>query len=53
MPVSSFSNRSFAYRRGDKQGRIVSRVGPYPVNKPSTTTSNGVEYSQPISGKVE
>lgn len=50
MPVSSFSNRSFAYRRGDKQGRIVSRVGPYPVNKPSTTTSNGVEYSQGISG---
>ena len=50
MPVSSFSNRSFAYRRGDKEGRIVSRVGPYPVNKPSTTTSNGVEYSQGISG---
>ena len=50
MPVSSFSNRSFAYRRGDKQKRIVSRVGPYPVNKPSTTTSNGVEYSQGISG---
>ncbi len=49
MPVSSFSNRSFAYRRGDQQGRIVSRVGPYPVNKPSTTTSNGVEYSQGIS----
>ena len=50
MPVSSFSNRSFAYRRGDKQGRIVSRVGPYPVNKPSTTTSNGVEYTRNISG---
>ena len=50
MPVSSFSNRSFAYRRGDKEGRIVSRVGPYPVNKPSTTTSNGVEYTRNISG---
>ena len=50
MPVSSFSNRSFAYRRGDKQKRIVSRVGPYPVNKPSTTTSNGVEYTRYISG---
>ena len=50
MPVSSFSNRSFAYKRGDKQGRIVSRSGPYPVNKPKTTTSNGVEYSQGISG---
>ena len=50
MPVSSFSNRSFAYKRGDRQGRIVSRSGPYPVNKPRTTTSNGVEYSQGISG---
>ena len=50
MPVSSFSNRSFAYRRGDQQGRIVSRSGPYPVNKPSTTTSNGVEYTRNISG---
>lgn len=50
MPVSSFSNRSFAYKRGNKQGRIVSRVGPYPVNKPRTTTSNSVEYSQGISG---
>lgn len=50
MPVSSFSNRSFAYRRGDKEKRIVSRVGPYPVNKPSTTTSNGVEYTKYISG---
>ena len=49
MPVSSFSNKSFAYKRGDKEKRIVSRVGPYPVNKPSTTTSNGVAYTRSIS----
>ena len=50
MPVSSFSNRSFAYKRGDKEKRIVARVGPYPINKPVDTTSNSVEYTRYISG---